>query len=354
MSSENKFDEIDETKNDSNSDEETSSLLNLPEETEETEQEQKDNIAKSIDFTDDTYTEYKSTAEYKSQKRKRMAICPTLIVATCIFAVTILFFMGWKFFFDDSITGTWGIDIQYETQDSETSENKTQTVNYTLTFKDDDVIEFHHDGTTLTGKYYFTDSEGQNPQLLITIYNVGNPYITAYFDYSFEGNVFTGRRLNLVDRSGLFLSSDTVSENGKTDETVKKKMQITDSVVIDSTRYYIWSFKPSQTEFKIEKYDDFKSDDKLLGSWLLKDASEGYDYTYTFYDDGTFQIMSTEVDTRGAYKIEDGKCTIHYFEINGTEYETPIEYSVNGDKLKFSGTELTKTASKYDYKPEVK
>ncbi|MDD6489358.1 MAG: DUF5640 domain-containing protein [Clostridia bacterium] len=288
----------------------------------------------------------------KTKKLNQRKIGVPLIIAACIFLATILFFGVWKCFFDTSIAGTWSFSIEKTTTNSETKKEEKEVVSYDFDFDNNGNFGMHRGGTTLKGRYEFVDYDG-TPMLKISISNLGQPYITANFDYDVCGNIFTGRTLRLTDRTGLLLPPDEESSDSKTDEQ-KAKMKIADSTVIDGYRYYIPEFKSSELTDKVEYYDDFKPDSKLTGSWLYKNGDSGYDYTYTFGDDGTFEMISSEIYTKGSYRIDDGKITVHYFDINGTEYETPLEYSVDGNKMTFGSMEVTKTASKYDYKQEIK
>lgn len=304
------------------------------------------------EFDTGSETESNTSVITKTKKPKQRKIGVPLIIAACIFLATLLFFGAWKCFFDTSINGTWSVDIEAVTTDEETNEETTQTISYVFDFDGNGGLSLHRAGTTLFGRYSLVDDSDGNPKLKISITNLGQLYISAEFGYQLCGNVFTGRTLKLTDRTGLFLTPDEKSDTVSDDE--KSKMKIADNTIIDGYRYYILDFKPSTMDYKVEYYDDFKADKNLTGSWLYKNGDSGYDYTYTFGEDGTFEMMSSEVYTKGSYKIDDGQVTVHYFDINGTEYETPISYSIDKNKLTLGSMTAEKTDSKYDYQQEIK
>lgn len=301
---------------------------------------------------EDSETELNTAVKTHTKKTKKRKIGVPLIIAACIFLATILFFGAWKCFFDTSINGTWSVDIETATTDEETGEETKQTISYAFDFDGNGGLSLHRAGTTLLGRYYFVQDGDGNEKLKIAISNLGNLYISAEFDYQVCGNVFTGRTLRLTDRTGLFLAPE---ENSDTlTEEQKARMKFADTTVIDGYRYYILSFKPSEINYEVEYYDDFKADKNLTGSWLYENGDSGYNYTYTFSDDGTFEMMSSEIYTKGSYKIDGENIMVRYFDINGSEYETPIEYSIDKDTMTFGGMTVTKTDSKYDYELEIK
>lgn len=289
------------------------------------------------------------TTAVVAAKKKRL-LCPTLIIATVIFAVTVLFFTGWKCFFDDSIIGTWTATYEITSTDSETDEKTTKVKSYSFTFKDDNVVEYHYGGMTTKGRYFFT-TDTDEPQIMVVISNSGSMYINAYFDYSVSGNIFTGRTLSLVDNNGLLFAPE---ESDNEDSSINNKSKVADGV-----KYYICDFVESGYTDEIAYYDDYKTDKKLEGSWLYE--YDDYKCTYSFYDDGSFEILTSDADIKGAYTVDDGKIKMRYYYISNVsaadEFENELEYSVDEDKVKFingeSSIEFTKTASKYDYKQET-
>lgn len=287
----------------------------------------------------------------KKHSSKKFILCPTLIVATVIFAVTILFFTGWKCFFDDSIVGaTWTASYEIASTDSDTNKQETKVERYSFIFKENNVVEYHYGGMTTNGRYILSTNDDGTQQVQVAITNAGYPYINAYFDYSVSGNIFTGRTLSLVDKSGLLFAPESSDEESK----INNK-----STTVDEVRYYICDFKESGYEDEIWYYDDFKTDEKIIGSWLYE--YDDYRCTYSFYDNGSFEMLTSDADIKGGYTVNEGKVKLRYYYISPVseenEFESELEYSVDGDTLKLtsgeSSTEFTKTTSKYDYKQDV-
>lgn len=299
--------------------------------------------------TDDTgseYTEKERPAPAAKAKSRPLFRVPILIAA-CIFLCTILFFAGWKCFFDTSIEGDWAVEV--------TSSDGEKVFGYTFSFDDDHVFRMRSGGTTLVGRYYFDtrkNSDGTtDPIFSIYLTNMGSPYISADFGYSFSGNVFTGRTLTLTDYSGLFLPADNADSDP---ETVKSKKAVTGFVERDGTTYYTWDFLSSDYRSEIEYFDGFKPDETVLGSWIYTEENTGYSYTLTFNEDGSFEQYSYESEMVGAYDYSDGKFTLRFYGLGGTLSETDVAAAVSGDELTFNGLSYKRTADKNDYKTGIK
>lgn len=263
-----------------------------------------------------------------------------LIIAACIFLATVIFFCSWKCFFDTSIEGTWGIDINISDSDD---------VNYNFTFDNDNMVRYQAGGQAAIGRYYFSSSEGKD---IITVYlSSGSEQLTASFNYAFEGNVFTGRTLKLTDLSGFFFAPDTDASD---ESEVKAKKKITDSITEDGITYYCWNFTPSSEKFKVDKPKNFKADKELIGTWLYMADEEGYSYTFTFNDDGTFEQRNYQSEVHGKYTVSDGVCSVSYYSLGNVEMEGDLNYSVDGNKLTLGSQEFEKTNDKYAYQSEIK
>ena len=283
----------------------------------------------------------------KKETRKKPLFRAPIIIAACIFLCTLIGFGVWKCFFDTTLEGDWKVDLK--------SIDGEKTYSYVFTFDNEKHFEMSGGGVTLKGNYYLDshkNSDGSiSPIFSVYLTNLGSSYISADFGYGFEGNVFTGRTLKLTDYTGLFFPPDNDSSDA---ETVKKKKSCAESVVIDGNTYYIFSFDKTDFNSKTEPYDDFKKNDALLGSWIFTEESSGVAYTFTFYDDGTFEQLSKESSLVGAYKLEDGTCTLGYYNMSNEKVEAPVSYAVKGDELTFNGLEYKKTADKNDYKKATK
>lgn len=279
------------------------------------------------------------------QKRKRSKNKPIgtpLLIAAIIFIATLIFFGVWKCFFDTGIIGSWTFKI----------DQTERKYTYNFTFEDDNVMRFNYGGRTFIGKYNFVDKA---PQIHIYASNLGQTFIDAYFDYEISGNIFTGKHLTLTDRTGLIFPPDEINSETDEQDLVKLKKKFAKSSEEDGIRYYKLTFENYGTEPEIKKYDDFKADDKLVGTWLYKDEATGYSYTFTFSKDGVLEQLSSEMDMIGGYNPKDGKCTYNFVAAGGTTADFDFKYSVNGKTLTIDDDfKLTKTDDKYAYKSEIK
>lgn len=288
-----------------------------------------------------------SDAPRKGRTKGRPLFRAPILIAACIFLCTILFFAGWKLFFDTSIEGDWAVEV--------TSDSGEKIFGYTFSFEGDHVFRMRSGGTSLVGRYYSDTrkkSDGTSePIISIYLTNMGSSYISADFGYTVSGNAFSGRVLRLTDYTGIFMPSDNAESDP---EDVKNKKKITGFVEEDGTTYYSWDFLSSDYKPQIDYFDDFKKDESVSGSWKYTDTSTDYSYTLTFNDDGSFEQYSYESELVGAYRYSDGKFSLRFYSLGGKLSETEIAASVSGDKLTFNGLSYTRTADKNDYKTGIK
>ena len=291
----------------------------------------------------------------KKQKTKKYHA--PLYIAACIFLASILIFSSFLCFFNTDINGTWGLRIK--------GADGNKDLVFNLSF-DDTVARLQSAGTVYIGRLSIKDENGEplrddsgNPLMSISMNLNGNPFVFK-FNYFFSGNIITGRTLKLTDLSGMFLEPD----NEKTDkEEVQKHKKNNEYIEKDKTVYYIWSLTPSVEKFDIKKEKNFKPDNKLLGSWLLKRDDDAYPYTLTFNKDGTFEQLAYEMEVYGVYTVDKGKLTLKFVQLGNNDSETTFDYSVDNKKLnlkqEYNGTalfniELKKTNDKYSFKSEIK
>ncbi len=290
----------------------------------------------------DTLAGSEETSPKRSQRSKKSGRITPLTVAAIIFILTLLFFGVWKCFFDTSIVGSWTFKIN----------EAERKYTYNFTFEDDNVVRYHYGGRTFIGKYNFTENK---PQVHIFISSLGMTFIDAYFDYSVTGNIFTGRELRLTDRTGLIFPPDEISEETDQSDLVKLKKKIAKSKEEDGIRYYTLPFENYSVDPEIKKYDNFKADSKLLGSWLYKDDETGYSYTFTFHKNGVMEQLSPEIAMTGGYQVKDGICTYNFIAAGGTTTDYSFDYTVDGKTLLINDEiKLTKTDNKYAYQTEIK
>lgn len=270
------------------------------------------------------------------QKRYRAP----LIIAACAFAVTILFFCGWKCFFNTDIRGCWRLEVSVPDSDKK--------IEYNFTFEDNNVMRYQTGGQAAIGRYFL--SKKNNKDVLTFFLTNGQNYpLSAEFNYDFSGNVFTGRKLSLTDRSGFLLSPDGEDTDS---ETIEAKKKITGSVKENDLTYYVWDLtSPAQEDFKQDKpAEDFKEDKQLTGTWIYKADEEGFDYTFTFNSDGTFEQRNFESEIHGTYTVSDGKCKVSFYSLSNTLMDGELAYSVKDGVLTFGTHEFTRTNDKDAYK----
>ncbi len=301
------------------------------------------------DIKDASESEAAETAKAESHTR---AIAVTrmrapIIIAGVILIATILFFAAWSCFFSKSIKGSWNCDVTID----------SVNFNTTFTFDDDNVCRYHAGGLTYNGVYKVSQTDDGRDKLNITLTYLGQPILEKEFYYTLSGNEFSGRQLELTDLSGLIFPPDNISSEVKSEVDAKKKAA--DYIEENDVRYYIINFSSvTEPEPKIEKYDNASKDKKLVGIWYDKNEASGYGCTFTFNDDGTYELIYKDVEYKGAYKAENGKLTYNIVTGGDTPSEQTMDYTVDGDKLTFSSeaysSTLTKTDNKYAFEREIK
>ena len=245
-----------------------------------------------------------------SKKFKRSVDTPVMITLFIV-VISIIILSVWKIFFDTSIKNSWRL----------TDHNDNGDYFYQLTFKDNNEFDYSFGGITYTGRYSI-DTKQSSVTLVSSSY--GHDNLNSSFNYRFSGNSLNGRSLSLV-----------------TDDN--------DELLFSSKNSYL----PV-----ITYYNDFSPDEALLGSWLYKDNDKGYNYTFTFYDDGRYEYLCDGLRHIGAYKT-NGK-TLDYnlvTDSGNVDYET-MKYSITDNKLtfitdSFTNT-LTKTDNKFSFQNEIK
>lgn len=276
---------------------------------------------------------------YKKQRRQKRYRAP-LIIAACAFAVTILFFCGWQCFFNTDIKGCWKLEISIPDSDKKAE--------YNFTFEDNNVMRYQTGGQAAIGRYFLSKKNGKD---LLTFFltNGQNYPLSAEFNYSFSGNIFTGRHLSLTDLSGFLLVPDDKDADS---ENVAAKQKITGSVKENDTTYYVWDLTtPSHEEFKQDKpAENFREDKQLTGTWIYKAEEDGFDYTFTFNSDGTFEQRNFESEIHGTYSVSDGKCKVSFYSLSNELMDGELAYSVKDNVLTFGTHQFTRTDDKNAYK----
>ncbi len=222
----------------------------------------------------------------KKKRRYKRSIDTPVVIAFFLVLVTILFFAAWKLLFDSDIKGSWKLDF----------EDEGKTYSYGFTFSDGQKAEYSYGGITYLGSYAL-DTE-QNT-VRITASGSGRD-LDMHFGYAFAGNAFEGRHLILTNQSDVQLPFHSGS------------------------RY----------EPLVQPYEDFKPDEKLLGSWLYK--GEDQTYTFTFDENGRYAYVCDGLTHTGAYKVQDGIFTYNLIVDGGEVNENSCSYTIDGDKLTLS------------------
>jgi len=246
-----------------------------------------------------------------SSKKSKRSVDTPVMITLFIVVISIIILSVWRIFFDTSIKNSWRL----------TDHNDNGDYFYQLTFKDNNEFDYSFGGITYTGRYSI-DTKQSSVTLVSSSY--GHDNLNSSFNYRFSGNSLNGRSLSLV-----------------TDDN--------DELLFSSNNSYV----PV-----ITYYNDFSPDEALLGSWLYKDNDKGYNYTFTFYDDGRYEYLCDGLRHIGAYKT-NGK-TLDYnlvTDSGNVDYET-MKYSITDNKLtfitdSFTNT-LTKTDNKFSFQNEIK
>lgn len=246
-----------------------------------------------------------------AQNTRKRSVDTPFMVALFIVVISIIILSVWTMFFDTSIKGSWRLSIKDDSGDSF----------YELNFKDNNEFDYSFGGVTYSGRYTLDIEQNS---LALSSSSYGKYNLNSRFNYQVNGISFGKRELLLytADNDELsFLSSD--------------------------------NYVPV-----IKYYSDFSPNEKLLGSWLYKDNEQGYNYTFTFFDDGRYEYLCSGSRHIGAYKTNSDKFTYNLIVDNNTVNEETMTYSVTDGKLTlisgdFSDT-LTKTDNKFSFENEIK
>ena len=96
----------------------------------------------------------------------------------------------------------------------------------------------------------------------------------------------------------------------------------------------------------------------ILGSWLYTDEKQGYNYTFTFYNDGRYEYLCSGSRHIGAYKTDGNQFTYNLVVDGDVVNEETFEFSLDDGKLTFITDNftdtLTKTNDKFSFENEIK
>lgn len=244
-----------------------------------------------------TPVEFGETA-VQTNNKKRFIQLP-IIISLIIVVGVVLGFLVFKCFFNTSIVGTWVIED--DTAQSGATEDEASAVKTYYIFEDDGVASIAFGTMKYVGTYSISGNE-------ISM-DISSAYLTASFEYTVTGNVFTGRTLTFTDTSY-------------------------------DTDYTFHSTNRETPDLKVD--DDFKSNDKLTGEWNYYDGY--YDFSYTFNSNGTVSIdQNNMLFVDGVYSCTDNTITIRYYA--DSEQTMELEYTVDDDALVINGLQYLRVGS---------
>ncbi len=118
-----------------------------------------------------------------------------------------------------------------------------------------------------------------------------------------------------------------------------KKNKLT-LVTDDKSTITLSRTKTPESSDYLKPFDDFKTDKKLLGTWVMEYENIGT-MTLSFNDDGTMLIDSFGAGYQQyVYTVSDGKIKLSYYDTILKNQEEP--YSVENNQLQFLGINWTK------------
>ena len=259
------------------------------------------------------------------QKSKPLVMKPILIAAGIVLVVALAVIVI-RLFFNSSVEGTWHYvrEVPMMAADA-TSDEAVETVNvdYYFTFEGNNKVSATIGTITSRGTYEITkNAEGKsaitmNLTDLITSYNF-LPY--GEYDLSVSGNAFTGRKL---------VMTTSQSESA--------------TVEMESASY---------TAPKIERENEFTTNDDIVGKWNF--SQEGYDLSYDFAKDGTVKYseyvtqtnpytgmdMTIDYTINGIYEATDNTITVHFIYTKDSSMD--IVYTLENNTLYINGFPFVK------------
>ena len=238
-----------------------------------------------------------------SSKKSKLSVDTPVMITIFIVVISIIILSVWKIFFDTSIKNSWRL----------TMNDDNGEYFYQLTFRDNNEFDYSFGGITYTGRYSI-DRQKSSVTLVSSSYGYDN--LNSRFNYQFSGNSFSGRKLSLINEDN-------------------------DELLFTSNNNYV----PV-----ITYYNDFSPDEALLGSWLYKDTEKGYNYTFTFYDDGRYEYLCEGSRHIGAYKTDGKILDYNLITDSGNIDNETMKYSITDNKLTFITDSFTNTLTKTDNK----
>lgn len=233
-------------------------------------------------------------------KKKRLIQVPIIISIVIVLAVAASFFV-YKSFFNTSIVGSWVVKDTSTADEASLGDDNTPKSYYT--FKEDGTASITIGSMSMVGTYSLVENTEDGTRSL-------QAYIPSVmqgeFQFEISGNAFTGRTLVLTD-----------TYYGQSHEFASEKLIIPE----------------------LEPADDFKADEKLVGTWTYDDGMNKL--SYEFRKDGTASI--NQMDTlfaEGVYSLKENQIIIKYMAYE--ESEMIINYVYDNNALIIDGYRFEK------------
>ena len=281
---------------------------------------------------------------------KKTRVRPPMFLAAGVLLLTVVICMVYGTFFYRSLKNNgweWRISVG--------GENPTE-LTYQLRFLVDNQCELMMGGTTYKGRYKTSDENGRS-KVNLSFTEVGSEVFHGNCYYELTGNSMSEQYLNLTDLDGFILSPETSETADSEDAEFKKKLAKTTKE--NDKLCYVLPFKATN-EFQPERkqIENHKTDSKLTGTWYKENKKSGYGYTFTFNEDGTFDIRYSDVTYTGCYTAENGKGTYNLVIIDGHAEEVGFDYSfIDGDlvlNVNNYTSRLKKTDDPYAFEGAIK
>ena len=233
-------------------------------------------------------------------KKKRLIQVPIIISIVIVLVVAASFFV-YKSFFNTSIVGSWTVKNTASADEASLGNDSSQKSYYT--FKEDGTASITIGSMSMVGTYSLVENK-EDGSLSLEAYIPS--VMQGTFNFEISGNAFTGRTLVLTDT------------------------------------YYNQSYEFESAELVIPKLkpaDDFKADEKLVGTWTYDD---GYNkLSYNFRKDGTATVNQMDMlYAEGVYSVTDKQIVVKYMAYE--ESEMIIDYIYKDNALIIDGYEFVK------------
>lgn len=258
----------------------------------------------------------------KPRKRKLVKNCPLPIVLVIVI-IAALSILVWKSFFDDTIVGTWScVQVSEVTETYDTAEavdtadtadssiketTKTYEEPISFTFNNDNTCKATVGTVSIPGSYQLAVDENGNKILSVSIIYSYSPLLYGNYPYKIEGNIFTGRKLSIINSAGEA----------------------------------IYELDRGEQESVLTPFDEFKSDPAIVGEWKSDDLGA----TYKIEENGTMYLIGdTGIEYKMAYTVmetDNQNAILCKYESFG-EQSYSYAYSIEDNILYMNGEPFTK------------